>query len=280
MNNHANTHRRRCCVTGPDDHRTWPGELRVDRGNRRRSGGCFCDNSSVTSGNSEPGVHFLLSLIEPQDVAAVRKRLGMAPPQVYADDRAMRELDRRRAPRSVLLWMLECDDPATNRLIFHHDGVPDAIKRDIMQGVPYGTATGPLQVLARCGRPACSHEAPQIPVSEHGMVAGLREARKIGAARTAVRAVSRDNWATIAEADRAEPLPGYARWALAERIDCPPQLRVQFGSHPKFTHRLRMSGMSSWGSTSNWAGHRSGCWTCCTSVPRCSRTGQPRPPRW
>jgi hypothetical protein len=188
-------------------------------------------------------VHFLLSLIEPQAAAAVRQRLGMAPPQQYADDRAMRELDRRKPPRSVLLWMLECDDPATNRLIFHHDDVPDAIKRDIMRGVPFGTATGPLQVLARCGRLSCSHEAPHVPVSEHGMVGGLREARKMGPARTAARAVGRDDWATVAEVDRVEPLPGYARWALAERIDCPPQLRAQFGSHPKFTHRLRTSGI-------------------------------------
>jgi hypothetical protein len=51
------------------------------------------------------------------------------------------------------------------------------------------------------------------------------------------------DWAEVAAADRSEPLPGYARWALAARIDCPPELRAQFGSHPKFTRRLRTAGI-------------------------------------
>jgi hypothetical protein len=58
-----------------------------------------------------------------------------------------------------------------------------------------------------------------------------------------VRAVSKRDWATVAEADRSEPLPGFARWALAERIDCPPEVRARFGSHRKFTNRLRAGGI-------------------------------------
>lgn len=96
---------------------------------------------------------------------------------------------------------------------------------------------------ARCERPYCSHTEPEIPVSRHGLIGGLREAQTIRSARVAVQAVGRRDWAAVAEADRAEPLPGFARWALGERIDCPPEVRPQFGSHPKFTNRRRKAGV-------------------------------------
>jgi hypothetical protein len=197
----------------------------------------------VNSGNAVPGVHFLLSLIEPRDAAAVRQRLGIGTPEPLTDERAARVLNQFGAPRSVLLWMLERDDPGTNRLVFHHNLVGDAVKRDILRGIPFGAAAGPLPVQVDCGLRFCSHAAPAIPVGPHGVIGGLREARTMGAGRVAARAVSRPDWAAVAEADRVEPLPGFARWALAERIDCPPRLRAQFGSHAKFTNRLRTAGI-------------------------------------
>lgn len=190
-----------------------------------------------------PGVHFLLSLIEPEDAAAVRRRLGIGEPEQHPDDRAAWELNRLGAPRSMLLWMLERDDPATNQVVFHQAGACDAIKRDILRGLPFGGATGRLPVPGHCGRRFCSHSEPDIPLSGHGLIGGMREARTMGSARVAVRAVGRRDWAEVAAADRAKPLPGYVRWALTERIDCPPEVRAQFGSHPKFTHRLRRAGI-------------------------------------
>ncbi|WP_410596817.1 hypothetical protein [Amycolatopsis sp. lyj-23] len=197
----------------------------------------------MNSGNTEPGVQFLLSLIDPGDAAAVRERLGIGVPVPVDDEQAGWRLDRLGAPRAVLLWMLERDDPDTNRVVFHRDRVDDALKRDILRGLPFGSAAGPLPVRVNCGLQWCSHREPHIPASGRGLIGGLREARTMGAARVAARAVSRPDWAAVAEADRAEPLPGFARWALGERIDCPPELRAQFGSHPKFVNRLRNAGI-------------------------------------
>ncbi|WIY01964.1 hypothetical protein QRX60_49540 [Amycolatopsis mongoliensis] len=197
----------------------------------------------MNSRDTMPGVHFLLLLIEHGDAAAVRQRLGIGVPEQLTDEGAAWELDRLAAPRSVQLWMLERDDPGTNRLVFHRAHVGDAVKRDILRGLPFGAATGPLPVRVDCGQPYCSHAEPDIPVSRRGLIEGLREARTMGAARTAARAVSKPDWAAVAEADRAEPLPGFARWALGVRIDCPPEVRAQFGSHPKFTKRLRDAGI-------------------------------------
>ncbi|OXM62709.1 hypothetical protein [Amycolatopsis vastitatis] len=197
----------------------------------------------MKSGNAVLGVHFLLSLIEPVDASAVRRRLGIGTPAPLTDTGAAWELRRLHAPASVLLWMLERDDPGTNRLVFHQSHVGDALKRDILRGLPFGAADGPLPVRVDCGQQFCSHAAPAIPVSPHGLIGGLREARTMRSARTAARAVSKPDWAAVAEADRVEPLPGFTRWALAERIDCPPRLRAQFGSHAKFTNRLRNAGI-------------------------------------
>ena len=189
------------------------------------------------------GVQFLLSLIEPKDAKAVRRRLGIDKPTHPTDEHAARDLNLLGAPQSALLWMLERDDPAINQLVFHQPGASESLKRDILRGVPFGGAKGSLRVRVRCSQRACSHEEPVIPFSARGLIGGLREARTLGAARLAARAVSGRDWAIVAEADRLEALPGYTRWALSERIDCPPQVRAQFGSHPKFAHRLRTAGI-------------------------------------
>ncbi len=79
------------------------------------------------------------------------------------------------------------------------------------------------------------------------------------------------DWATVAEADRGEPLPGFARWAPAERIDCPPEVRARFGSHRKYTNRLARRASSNRGSTSNSAARPGTCWRtgCPNSPERC-----------
>ncbi|WP_053717873.1 hypothetical protein [Saccharothrix sp. NRRL B-16348] len=193
--------------------------------------------------NNVPGVHFLLSSVDPADAATVRRRLGIGEPEVERAGWWAWRLLQLRAPRSVLLWMLERDDPATNALAYHHPNVTDAIRRDIVRGVPFGTARGPLPVVRTCVTPGCVHDEPRLVVSPFGLVGGLRRARSMATARAAAGAVGKADWPEVAEADRVEPLPGYARWVLSTRVDCPPEVRAQFGSHPKFTHRLKRAGI-------------------------------------
>ena len=197
----------------------------------------------VDRGNTVPGAHFLLSLIDPDDAARVRRRLEIGKPEANPAPWWVWWLQRLQAPASTLLWMLERDDPDTNALVYHQANVPDAVKRDIIRGIPFGTARGPLPVVRTCDKPDCSHREPPVAVSPLGLVGGLRAARSMITARRAADAVGRVDWPEIADADRAEPLPGFARWALSTRFDCPPEVRAQFGSHPKFTHRLKRAGI-------------------------------------
>ncbi|WP_394620608.1 hypothetical protein JNUCC0626_16325 [Lentzea sp. JNUCC 0626] len=190
----------------------------------------------MNRGNDRPAVHFLLSLIEQEDAAVVRHRLGIGEPEQLTADVAGKWLDGLRPPKSALLWMLEEDDPAINQVVFHYADTLDVTRRDILRGVPFGGARGVLPTLVRA-------EEPQVLVSPRGVVAGLREARTIKTARSAARVVGQQDWAVLAEADLDEPLPGYARWALTERADCPGEVRAQFGSHVKFTRRVREAGV-------------------------------------
>ncbi|MFD4669554.1 hypothetical protein ACFWNN_07450 [Lentzea sp. NPDC058450] len=190
----------------------------------------------MNRGNDRPAVHFLLSLIEQEDAAAVRQRLGIDEPERLPVDIAAKWLDGLRPPRSVLLWMLEEDDPETNRVVFHHADTLDVTRRDILRGVPFGGAPGLLPTAVRA-------EEPEVPVSPSGVVGGLREVTRLRNARAAARVVGQQDWALVAAADLDEPLPGYARWALAERADCPNEVRAQFGSHVKFARRVREAGV-------------------------------------
>lgn len=198
----------------------------------------------MKGGNYGAGVHFLLSLIEPRDAAVVRDRLGIPEPAQSADNSAAWNLHRLGAPKVVWLWVLEQDDPATNLLVFHHDMVPAVLKRDILLGHAFGPARQPLKMPTTCPvKSSCTHPMPEIFTGPRGLIGELRHARSLGLAREAVQAVGVQDWDTVAEADREQALPGYTRWALTERIDCPPQVRAQFGSHAKFTNRLRDAGI-------------------------------------
>lgn len=189
------------------------------------------------------GILFLLSMVDQDSAAAARQRIGLGPDALseMSDARSGWMLRDLEAPRSVRLWMLEQDDPKTNAFVYHQMYTADTITRDVVHGVPFGSATGPLPVV--CGRAHCTHGAPEVPAPPDGMLDSLRRARTMGTARRAALAVSRRDWPQVAEADRAEPLPGFTRWALSVRIDCPPEVRSQFGSHPKFTHRVRRAGI-------------------------------------
>ncbi|MFF0014011.1 hypothetical protein [Streptomyces sp. NPDC005374] len=197
------------------------------------------DNSTA-----QRAVGFLLGLTDPDDAARVRRRIGA--PSRGPDERrtAHAVLKLTPVPSSVLVWILEEDDPKLNAAVYGHPSADPGLRRAVLRGVPFGpgrTDTLPVdRVLLKH-----ANEPPLPPgMVAQGLVGALRAATAMAPARDAASMVlGHRDWRTVTEADRERPLPGYARWALSVRPDCPPALRAQFGSHPKFTHRLRQAGV-------------------------------------
>lgn len=194
---------------------------------------------------AEQAAGFLLGLIDEETAGRIRARTGLPGPEHPRVVR--RRLDRPWAwanalPSSVVLWVLEEDDPGLNAVMGRLNGTDTALRRAVARGVPFGPGrTEPLPV-----DPRLRGEEPEVPESyvRHGLVGALRVATSLAQARAAGSMVlTRTDWAAVAEADRERPLPGYSRWALSVRPDCPPALREQFGSHRKFTHRVRQAGV-------------------------------------
>lgn len=202
---------------------------------------------------SERAVGFLLGLIGDEDAERVRRRIGARPLPAGEPGISGESVDVRRTvhswwartavPSSVLLWVLEEDDPELNALVWRHVSADDAMRRAILRGVPHGPGrTRAVRVDKTLRR------EPEPPVPPHfhtfGLIGALRAATSMGPARTAASmVVGRPGWEAVAAADGERALPGYARWALAVRPDCPDALRAQFGSHTKFTHRVRRAGV-------------------------------------
>ncbi|MEV7384569.1 MULTISPECIES: hypothetical protein [unclassified Streptomyces] len=196
---------------------------------------------------SDRAVGFLLDLIDSADADRVRARVGL--PLPAPED--LREARRRlpwslpALPSSAMLWMLQEDDPDLNAVVWRL--LPDrdtALRRAILDGVPFG----PGRLLAVEVDPVLrdDYKAPQVPdrVARIGLVPALRESTSMAAARETTSMVyRREHWQTVAEADRENSLPGYVRWALSVRPDCPPSLRAQFGAHRKFDFRVRQAGI-------------------------------------
>ncbi|MFK0155884.1 hypothetical protein ACIQVL_43595 [Streptomyces sp. NPDC090499] len=200
--------------------------------------------ADTTSGRA---VGFLLNLIDAAAADRVRARVGL--PRPAPED--LRETRRRvhqglpALPSSVVLWMLQEDDPDLNAVVWRLLSDRDtALRRAILDGVPFA----PGRLLAVEVDPVLrdDYAEPPVPnrVARLGLVAALRESDSMAAAREAASMVyRREHWQTVAEADRENSLPGYVRWALSVRPDCPPTLRAQFGSHPKFDFRVRQAGI-------------------------------------
>lgn len=188
---------------------------------------------------------FLLGLTDDDTAARIRARVGLPGPD--RPEAARLRIDRVRSwprlPASVVLWILEQDDPALNAAVCNHLRTDSGLRRAVARGMPFGPGrTAPVPVDPR----RLPVEEPEIPESyvRLGLVGALRAAGTMAAARGAASMVlSREDWAAASAADEERPLPGYARWALSVRPDCPPPLRARFGSHPKFTHRVRQAGV-------------------------------------
>ncbi|MFJ8107743.1 hypothetical protein [Streptomyces sp. NPDC096132] len=189
-------------------------------------------------------VGFLVGLADEDTSARVRARVGL--PQDEAPG-----LDRRRirrawgwspVPSSVALWVLEQDDPELNVLAWPRLGQNAGLRRAVARGVPFGPGrTEPVPVDR-----SLREQEPDVPESyvRLGLVGSLRAADSLTRARAAGSMVlTRDDWETVTAADSEQPLPGYTRWVLSVRPDCPPALRAQFGSHARFTHRVREAGV-------------------------------------
>ncbi|MFF9813293.1 hypothetical protein [Streptomyces sp. NPDC014006] len=197
------------------------------------------------NGRAARTVGFLLGLTDEETAERVRSRIGLPSQE---DPVALRRRLARpwqwpgRLPASVALWMLEQDDPDLNVTVWRYLTTDSGLRRAVCRGVPFGPGrTEPLPPP-----PTLAGEEPEVPESyvHHGLVGSLRRATAMKTARAAASMVlTRDDWRTVTAADAERPLPGYARWALSVRPDCPPALRARFGSHAKFTHRVRQAGV-------------------------------------
>ncbi|MQY10549.1 hypothetical protein SRB5_06570 [Streptomyces sp. RB5] len=192
------------------------------------------------------GVRLLLGLLD-GETGPVYERLGLREGEVAPRQRdpwyVTRLLNETAAPASALLWMLETDDPDVRISAYRAPRMSDGLRREIMAGRSFAPgATGSVRPpkTDRWDRPP-----EPVDTAEYDLLAELYAVRTMAHGRAAAGTVTRDDWPRIAAADHDAPLPGFARWSLAIRIDCPPELRAQFGDHPKFRHRLRQAGIVS-----------------------------------
>ncbi|NUR44192.1 MAG: hypothetical protein HOV73_29345 [Streptomyces sp.] len=194
---------------------------------------------------AQRSVGFLLGLVDEETAVRVRARTGLPEPETPAQARG--RVTRawtwaRGLEASVALWIMENDDPQLNALVWRYIPTDSGLRRAIARGVPFAAGrVDPLPVDV-----TLPGQEPEIPESyaRHGLVGALREVTTVHQGRAAASMVlTRADWATVGAADRERPLPGYARWALNVRPDCPPSVRAGFGTHAKFTHRLRQAGV-------------------------------------
>ncbi|MER5375487.1 hypothetical protein [Streptomyces sp. NPDC002553] len=190
---------------------------------------------------------FLLGLTDEETARRVRTRVGLTGGARETSASRRQRLNRPwtwppDVPSSVVLWVLQEDDPQLNAVVWQYTGLDTGLRRALARGIPFGPGRErPLRPGSRL-----PVEEPGIPESyvRHGLVGALRAATTMATGRAAASMVlTPDDWASVTEADAERALPGYARWALSVRPDCPPATRAGFGAHPKFAHRLRGAGV-------------------------------------
>lgn len=147
-------------------------------------------------------------------------------------------------PPSAQLWMLQHDDPALNAVVYRSRVLEGVIRDEIRQGLPFAPGARARVPVLDPVRLATDFRADEFRFAEPAeLVAALRAAVTMKRAGAAARRVGRDDWGAVVRADREDPLPGYARWALAIRPDCPAWARTGFDTHPAFAQKLRKAGI-------------------------------------
>ncbi|MFE7618429.1 hypothetical protein [Streptomyces sp. NPDC057496] len=177
---------------------------------------------------------------------AVRERIGVAErPSGLVPELHWTNLSRLSAdalPVSARLWVLEEDRADLNELLILADGLPPGLKSAVLHGEPFGPGRKEPVPLPETLRYRLRTEgAEQLPAAE--LIPALRAVRTMRQGRRAARATGRGDWSRVIEADTEQQLPGYTRWALALRPDCPPVLRERFSTHPGYAHRVRLAGI-------------------------------------
>ncbi|MEU7033408.1 hypothetical protein ABZ958_06940 [Streptomyces sp. NPDC046237] len=188
----------------------------------------------------------LVSLADNDDAGRIRERIGVADRPGTTDPRrwiATRQIASTVPRASTWLWILEEDNPEINEIVVLLDsGLHSALELAVLNGEPFGPdehrRVPVTKALADRPRPDAVKRLP-----DEELVPALRAVTTMRQGRRAARAVARRDWPGVVEADTADPLPGYARWALALRPDCPTALRKRFSDHPSYAHRMRTAGI-------------------------------------
>ncbi|MFG2330768.1 hypothetical protein ACGFMM_14195 [Streptomyces sp. NPDC048604] len=195
--------------------------------------------------DTDRALDLLISLAGADDAERVRERIGVAAPAAaQRPDRwaAVSAIGEAALPVSARLWMLEADDPELNELVVLSARLPGALEMSVLMGEPFGPDGGRTLPLhgALQGRPmplGVTRFAPGEAVPALRAVGTMQQGRRAAAQ------LGRADWTAVIEADVADPLPGFARWALALRPDCPGVLRERFSDHPSYAYRMRNSGI-------------------------------------
>lgn len=191
-------------------------------------------------------IDVLVSLAEPDDAERVRARIGVqrqwdgtVPTNRWS---TVREISSALLPASAPLWMLEEDEPLINELVLLAGVLPGALQIAVIDGEPFGP--GRREPVPRT-TDVLSTAYPQRPdsIPRDRLVPELRAVTGMRGGHRIARWIARDDWQHVIDADVERALPGYARWALALRPDCPAALRERCASHPRYAHRMRTAGI-------------------------------------
>ncbi|WP_418960625.1 hypothetical protein [Streptomyces tritici] len=197
--------------------------------------------------DTDRALDVLISLTGADEAERVRERIGVvaARPAARMPERwaAVRALGDTAMPLSARLWALEADDPKVNELVVLAGGLPGALELSVLKGEPFGPDGG--RTLPRAGTLPARPTPPGVRrfAAPEEAVAALREVRTMRQGRRAANQLGRAHWPAVTAADVERPLPGFARWALALRPDCPGELRERFADHPSYAHRMRQGGI-------------------------------------
>jgi hypothetical protein len=135
---------------------------------------------------SRHAIEFLLGLIGSADAERVRQRIGLRTPPDAESLHTRRKLfswwTQTAVPSSVLLWVLEEDDPELNALVWRHVSADDAMRHAIVRGVPHGPGRTRAVPVAK---PLARDQEPPVPehFTRYGLIGALRASTSVGMRR-------------------------------------------------------------------------------------------------